>query len=376
MPNAIKYVDNVNGNNGNTGDSEAQAYADIPTAIAAISGGGNTIYVQAGSPYVLTSSIALTAGLKGDFTDGRNKIVGYTTTPGSFDGKPTITSATNSVNLFSLNDNDYWEWQHLNLTHTAATRGAAFSTATSNSTPLFFTDVTCDGCLGFNAASNQWVEATLTFCEIKNCTSNVLTFQSGTGANCYLYECDIHDNAGNALNMSGFLASVFAENCIFDTNAIGINFSSASNAVILDLCNCLIISNSSSGIKIAATSSTVTTGMQNNIFWANGGYGIENLDGALGASPGLRVNRNNAYGSNTSGAYTGINPGVDEITLSADPFTDIAGRDFSPNNTAGGGALLRGARFAVIGQTDGGDIGAVQHIDAGGASEKSFTFVG
>ncbi len=48
--------------NGNT--NEAQAYADIPTAIGAISGGGNTIHVQAGANYTLTTTIAFTAALK------------------------------------------------------------------------------------------------------------------------------------------------------------------------------------------------------------------------------------------------------------------------------------------------------------------------
>lgn len=57
----------------------------------------------------------------------------------------------------------------------------------------------------------------------------------------------------------------------------------------------------------------------------------------------------------------------DAITLTADPFTDAANDDFSLNDVAGGGALLRAAGLSTYGQTGYADVGAVQH-DAGGGS--------
>ena len=54
--------------------------------------------------------------------------------------------------------------------------------------------------------------------------------------------------------------------------------------------------------------------------------------------------------------------------LTADPFTDTATLDFTPNNVAGAGAVLRGAEYPLIGVVDpGSDLGALQrHPAAGG----------
>jgi hypothetical protein len=57
----------------------------------------------------------------------------------------------------------------------------------------------------------------------------------------------------------------------------------------------------------------------------------------------------NAIGSATTARYSGFGdlPLPGDITLTADPFTDAAGGDYSLNDTSGGGALLRAAGFAI-----------------------------
>ena len=60
------------------------------------------------------------------------------------------------------------------------------------------------------------------------------------------------------------------------------------------------------------------------------------------------------------------------IALTADPFVNAAGSDFRLNNTAGGGALLRGSAMPFPTQTTSDDIGALQSTN-GGASGFSLS---
>lgn len=67
---------------------------------------------------------------------------------------------------------------------------------------------------------------------------------------------------------------------------------------------------------------------------------------------------------NSTGTVTTKNIGF--ISLSADPFTNASGGDFSLNNNGGGGASLRGLSLAfptTISTTAYPDVGAVQHQD-------------
>lgn len=373
MASATIYVDNVNGNNGNTGLSEAQAFADIPTAIAAITGGGNTIYVQnAGSDYVLTATIAITAALKGDTTNGRNKIVGYTTTPGARDGRPKITSATNSVNLFTLNDNDYWEFVHLELTHTASTRGNCFNAGTSTSTPLYFTDLIVDGVLTF-MGSTFYSATSLINCVIRNTTSTSQAFTVRMTGD--FYGCYIHDNAGDGIRGgSAVVTRISLFSSIVAYNAgIGVNGGGTSSSYLLRIDNSTVAENTGDGIDVPANSSTTVLEISNNIIYGNSGEGLDQNDEQSIVEAVTLLFQNNAWGSNTGGNYSGISAGVGDVTLSADPFTNAGSRDFSLNNTAGGGAAVRELAFPTsFGSTTTSyrDIGASQHQDTGGGSSS------
>lgn len=367
MANATVYVDNINGNNANTGLSEAQAVADIPTAIGLITGGGNIIYVQAGSNYTLTTTIAITASLKGDTTNGRNKLIGYTTTPGADDGRPIITSSTNSVNLITLNDNDYWEFRHLKFTHTAATRGGAFQSSTSVSTPVWVRDCIIDGCSTLFTAASNLSALQIEGCEITNTTSSSQAILAPSSI--FIYGCDIHDNAGDGLRtIGGTTINISIQDSIFDTNAIGINEISTNANVVLTVHRCTFVDNTSDAIKIAAkAANSITLEIENNIFWNNGtggtGYGIEQLDTQSEADANIRINRNNSYGSNATSALTGLSAGQGDITITVDPFTNKTGRDFSLNNTAGGGADIKAKAYPITytsGLANYRDIGAIQ----------------
>lgn len=128
----------------------------------------------------------------------------------------------------------------------------------------------------------------------------------------------------------------------------------------------------------------VENGLQNMsidscIFSENGGYGINVTDGtaALNLRRSRKLPKNNAFYSNTSGSYNNFAGGDGDVILSASPFVDAAGGDFTLNSTAGAGAACRSAGFPTrIGsagaQNSYVDVGALQaQPSAGGGSSYS-----
>ncbi|AMV24176.1 hypothetical protein VT84_07250 [Gemmata sp. SH-PL17] len=384
MAGATKYVDNVNGNNGFSGDSPAQAYADVPTAIANISGGGNTVYIKnngPSSPYQLTAAIALTAGLKGDATNGRNTFEGYTTTPGARDGRPTVTNAANSSNLITLNDNDYTVFRHIYFSHSASTRGGAFNAVTSGTTPLYVQDCVVDGCLGVFASVGFLNVVVLESVEVKNTTSVSAALLVQGAA--YLYGCWIHNNPADGVRTTnGSTTTVYLEKCLVTSNgAVGVNDVSSSSGVAITVKDSVVWGNGGSGIRSAAkTSFSTTLDLSNTVFGANGaggsGFNIECLDPQVETDLNVRLTRRNFHYTSASGSYSGVAAGFDDVALTSDPFTSAASKDYSLNNASGGGALVRGtaypANFPGAAFTSYRDGGAVQHRDAGGASAVAY----
>lgn len=114
------------------------------------------------------------------------------------------------------------------------------------------------------------------------------------------------------------------------------------------------------------------------VAYGNGGYGFAWQNAAPNAAYGYKAYKC-AAGSNTSGNYNANIPSdrqIDCIALSADPAVDAAGDDYEPNNTAGGGALLRAASQPIYGQQQSLDIGPIQHEDAGGGGGGSCVIIG
>jgi hypothetical protein len=149
-------------------------------------------------------------------------------------------------------------------------------------------------------------------------------------------------------------------------SSVGITLASSGAATLLFN---VIYGNGSHGI------STVTAALvrgalvaRNNIVMSNGGYGWDQV--SVIVRPDFPWIDYNAFYNNTSGARNNINASPNDVTLTADPFTNAAGADFTLNNTAGGGAACRVAGFpGVLPNLSGvgyADIGVYQHQDAGG----------
>lgn len=89
---------------------------------------------------------------------------------------------------------------------------------------------------------------------------------------------------------------------------------------------------------------------------------------ASGSQPEVHI-RNCAGYNNNGGNYDASTGEVTNfVALSADPWTNAGGGDFSLNNTAGGGAAARGIVYSFPGTSTYAsyqDGGAVQHQDAG-----------
>lgn len=367
---ATYYADSVNGSDANDGSSEALAKQTLSAACALLTTAGDVLYVQAGGNYTLTSTITLTQD--GSTAGGRIIIEGYTTTPGARDGRPTITTATNSTPLFTCNGATYLDFIHLEHTNTASTRDKGYIANTANSTNLRWIDCVFSG-LSQAIAGNSagFIGMSLQRCEIKNCTTvNVGAVVAGGS----FFGNYFHDNAGDGISYS-FVSSMLIHWNIFDSNgryAVSDTTGSGSTFGALSIVSNVFYGQTSDGIRMTGdVNAAAPVEIANNIFYGNGGYGQNwtNLS-STEASALILFNTNNAYRNNTSGPLNGMTAGTDDVTLTADPFTSAAGGDFSLNNDAGGGAACRAAGYP--GAFPGGlttgylDIGAAQHQDAGG----------
>lgn len=163
----------------------------------------------------------------------------------------------------------------------------------------FLIDVSADAC----ANGVNLVNATMVGFSIKNCT-------------------------GNALNMSA--ESKAFQGVISGAGGVGINITSARATVgSVTVYGC-------TGDNVAMNAGQQQNVLVNVISYASvarnfnlGTDGIYRLFNCAGGAGGTA----DAFNANMAEGF---------ITLTADPFTNAAGGDFSLNNNAGGGALLRG----------------------------------
>ena len=141
-------------------------------------------------------------------------------------------------------------------------------------------------------------------------TGNGFSITGGNGYQGFMKNCTAHGNTGNG----------------FDFGSYGMN----------QAINCLATNNGGWGFNLA----------QRDNFMLN------------------CAGHNNTTGNVDTSVIPFVN--LNFVTLTADPYQNAAGADFRLNNTAGGGAALRGLGIGVIGQTDSQDIGAIQSTGGGG----------
>ncbi len=325
---------------------------------------GDTVLICATGTYTLTATVTWNV-------TGLVITVSGANATGTVDGtKATITSATNSVALFTFSGTISMLLNYLTFTHTAVTRGDGLFTANAGSTVACeVNNCVFDGCAigihgdfaSFDTITNLIVNDT----EIKNCTSHGIWNTAGG----IIRRSWIHNNTGDGWRYANHGSSPRGQSqaigSVIAGNANGINLGADITVATLNVVNCDIVSNTSNGILSAVTAaSQLKMILENNIIQSNGANGVN-----MAAAPVFLVNRNNAYRNNTSGNFNNFSAGTNDVTLTGDPFTNAAGGDYSLNSTAGAGAACKAAAFPGVSLFGTGylDIGALQSQGSGGA---------
>lgn len=316
-------------------------------------------YIREGT-YTLTSSSANVSG--GTYSNTSNRtcfISGYSASGGrtSWGAGPTIdVGAITSVTVFDINNANFAGPAIGNVTVDGQGNASivAFDVSFSGATAAKCTAVDCT--TGFTLASSVSVRAIA--CKATGCTTGFSCGSNALAVRCWADGCTTgFTTFGNGVSFIGCVSS----DC-------GTPYGLNSNT---DRCyiGCTADGNTAaSGIDVRAGGTQVIDCVSTN---NSGGYGVD----FVGGTNTLAVNV--ATYSNTSGginpAATGQTVQINSLALSADPWVDGATDDYRPNNTAGGGASLRGASLGITGQSNNRDIGALQHADpaSGGAGPGS-----
>lgn len=336
--------------------------------------GGQKIYIKSGT-YTVTAVVAL--GASGDDTNGAISLIGYDAARGDNTGtRPILTSATNSVNLFSFNGKSRWNITNIKLTHTAATRGSGFCALTGTALYMSLSNFVVDGCLNGFFAGNVSTDFSMQASRIENfliqnCTNDGMQLGSAGDPtvirNGTIYNCTGNGYSGGASLASNFLDRVFISTC--GGKGVTIANSGAASFRHVSIRNCAIYKNGGDGITSAITTAVgLGLELENNVIYGNGGWGV-NL---ANASALLYANKNNAYGTNTSGDRTGLAAGSGDVTGIADPLTSAT----NPTLNAAGLTTCKaaGAPGAFIaGGTGYLDIGPLQHLDNGAVLSRLWT---
>ena len=328
---AVGTIDSTGGT-GNLGGSLATVGAATALAVSL-----NRVHVKAGT-YTLTVKISLST------SDAYSmEISGYETSHDDRGTKPLITTATNSTRICDFTGagttRGAWHFVNLSLSNTAATKAEGlYNTAAGDRLSVVLEDCLFDG---FTKAIEAGAVGSLVLvgCEIKNCTHIALNYSFN---DLTMIGNKIHDNPGGGAQAAIVVASTYAfahlvGNLIVD-NYIGILITGNVPKMYLD--GNTIANNTSNGLQCASSANWWSFSLLNNIFYGNGGW-----NATLSSGIRVLVNRQNAYGAGGSGDRQNFLPGLEDVTLTADPFTNAAGGDYSLNNDAGGGVACRNAAF-------------------------------
>lgn len=310
----------------------------IPTA-AGLMVSGNRMWIKSGT-YTLTSVVSLTAY-------NNIFIAGYGTTHGDFGTPPLITTSTNSTKLFRTGSGDNtarlaYNFINLHMSNTASVRDKGVEAMNGNAPGIFYR---CQ-LIGFSEAIGKDSGATfapflhLEETEIGNCTVNgaITTSDQIIAINCY-----IHDITFNGIQAGTGGGLMVLNNSLF-TNCGDAGFGNYDSDVseMFYIINGCTFAGNGQGFRSGGSSGPVAAAIVsivNSIFYDN----TTGVLCPLAPRNGL-MNRNNAYGANGADR-TNYPAGVEDVTLSADPFTNAAGGDYSLNNTTGGGVDCTGTGY-------------------------------
>ncbi|HWO57971.1 MAG TPA: hypothetical protein VNN55_10440 [bacterium] len=328
------------------------ALASPGKGAAALVLAGSKLWIRSGT-YTITSSTANVSGGTMSLANATKSIIGYGTTRGD-GGRPTIV-ADSLISSFALITNgSVYSVNNLILDGNSRPSSRGIQTTGSNGF------VTVRNCKGQNF-TNGFISGLgiARDCYATGCTS-VAPFSINHCVSC----------VADGNSVSGFSwttqSSVFAYCLSVNNSGAGSDGFVGNNNILW--VHCVAYNNGRHGFSISAGSQPVFS-LVSCIAYQNAGTGFM----AGSAYSDMKLLYNCAAGANGTNFSANFGSGtqVNSVTLTADPFTNAAGKDFSLNNTAGGGAAARSAGFGTypeISTTGYPDVGAAQHADppAGG----------
>ena len=295
-------------------------------------------------------------------TSGVAQFFGYGSTRG--DGaRATLTTATNSTTLINTGGHNAYQFANIYFSNTAATPARCLECNGGGAQDWRFSNCVFDGftsAIWGSFSGDYNFSGVLDGCEFKN--------QSGTsfyvylGGPCQIFGCYFHDNTGYAIyqdNIANGGPLTIVGN-IFYGNGHDIEVTVADNVLIES--NDFV---STTGDSVVFTQDSPWPLIVNNIFSNVGGYDV-NWSGGDSAVV-LWFIQSNAHYNPGSGRYNGLIRNAGDIILTGSPFTNPSGGDFSLNDTAGAGALCRGAAYpqSIGAASNYRDVGALQHTAGG-----------
>lgn len=292
---------------------------------------GNTINIKTGT-YTLTSSLLV--------SQATSTFYGYGTTWGdNSSSKPTITTATNSVDLITTNSNGGIQvWNNIKFTNTAATPGYGISQVSAHGTTQYWIINSCNF-IGFVGGINSgnlgsYYDVANLIVLNTEVQSTSIGIWEDTG-NTIIEGCYVHGtNSTSGIDVQGSFA-VVTNTIVSGASGNGLNGHAGLPMIVS---NSDFVNITGAGISPGLSSSIVS--VHNSIFY-------NNANGSIAPASGLAVlnaamSRSNAFGSN--GASNWLSS-TGDVALTANPFTNSAGGDFSLNSATGGGALLKSAGY-------------------------------
>lgn len=326
---------------------------------------GDVVFIETGT-YTLTTNVANVAG------GVINMSVGEDSTPVTFCGYSVNPSTFNTDTQFPIID-------------VGAQTNLSVFKIDNYSGAARFINITVDGndntgIVGFDLASTG---GSAVRCKALDCPTG---FRYGMTLNCEANSCGTYGFYKNVFtwgsNAIGCEIGFYGDNngrymhCLAKDSVSHGFFFLQGDAGASQAANCTAYNNGGSGFYVSSYNRSMF--LINNLSYGNSAYGFLM---ASNSGNGNTMLYKCAAGSNTSGNSSGFvtdMSNVGFVTLTANPFTNTAGNDFSLNNTAGGGAALRAAGFPGtffdgLSTTGYLDIGAVQHQDSGGTSATVMT---
>jgi len=183
----------------------------------------------------------------------------------------------------------------------------------------------------------NYARAVFKSCVFENCEIGVYGYWNPNGS-FFVSDCVFRNNTGSyAFYSAGTNYGTSIHNSLFHNNTQQGAFVGEKGVVS----GCCFYGNGSDGLSFNASYGNYSSAIHGNLFVSNSWYGIDN------STKPIETIYNNAFYNNTSGQING-STGIDDITLTADPFVSAANGNFNLNDFPGGGNLLR-AKYYELG---------------------------